>query len=272
MAKRILMIEDDREMVTLGKLILEREGYEVLVAYGGAEGLELLRLEYGNVDLLLLDIMMTGMDGWQVLTEVKADEKTLLDARTVLAEVYISRGDTAKAIGQYRAVAAAAKEDDVALAALFKVAEIYERAGDRSAAIETYGEIVESFGEKRESAKAQFRIGENLRAAKLYKESNTALEKLVRKWPQTELTAQGNLYRGLNLLELGAPDEAVKPLAAAAAVGPRSVAVQSYYFLGVAERDQGNDDMSREYFGKVLTNYRDFPEWVRKARTELTRR
>jgi two-component system alkaline phosphatase synthesis response regulator PhoP len=75
MAKRILMIEDDREMVTLGKLILEREGYEVLAAYGGAEGLNLLRLEDGNVDLLLLDIMMTGMDGWQVLTEVKTDEK-----------------------------------------------------------------------------------------------------------------------------------------------------------------------------------------------------
>jgi DNA-binding response OmpR family regulator len=73
MAKRILMIEDDREMVTLGKLILEREGYEVLVAYGGAEGLELLRQEDGNVDLLLLDIMMTGMDGWQVLSELKAD-------------------------------------------------------------------------------------------------------------------------------------------------------------------------------------------------------
>ena len=74
MAKRILMIEDDREMVTLGKLILEREGYEVLVAYAGADGLDLLRQEDSRVDLLLLDIMMTGMDGWQVLTELKADE------------------------------------------------------------------------------------------------------------------------------------------------------------------------------------------------------
>jgi DNA-binding response OmpR family regulator len=52
MTKRILMIEDDREMVTLGRLILEREGYEVLAAYGGAEGLDLLRRENGNVDLL----------------------------------------------------------------------------------------------------------------------------------------------------------------------------------------------------------------------------
>jgi CheY-like chemotaxis protein len=74
MSKCILMIEDDREMVTLGRLILEREGYEVLAAYDGASGLELLRQEDGKVDLLLLDIMMIGMDGWQVLTEMKADK------------------------------------------------------------------------------------------------------------------------------------------------------------------------------------------------------
>jgi two-component system alkaline phosphatase synthesis response regulator PhoP len=75
MSKRILMIEDDREMVTLGRLILEREGYEVLAAYNGTEGLDLLRRENGKIDLLILDIMMIGMDGWQVLTEVKSDEK-----------------------------------------------------------------------------------------------------------------------------------------------------------------------------------------------------
>jgi DNA-binding response OmpR family regulator len=75
MRKRILMIEDDREMVTLGKLILEREGYDVVAAYGGAEGLEFLQREDAAVDLLLLDIMMIGVDGWQVLTAVKADEK-----------------------------------------------------------------------------------------------------------------------------------------------------------------------------------------------------
>jgi CheY-like chemotaxis protein len=73
MAKRVLMIEDDREMVTLGKLILEREGYEVLAAYGGEEGINLLRENRGEIDLILLDIMMKGMDGWQVLESVKSD-------------------------------------------------------------------------------------------------------------------------------------------------------------------------------------------------------
>lgn len=73
MAYRILMIDDDREMVALGKLILEREGFEVLFAYGGREGLEIL--DKNEVHLVLLDIMMLGMDGWQVLETIKNDEK-----------------------------------------------------------------------------------------------------------------------------------------------------------------------------------------------------
>ena len=75
MSYRILMIDDDREMVTLGKLILEREGFEVLSAYSGIEGLEILNQEVDNIDLVLLDIMMIGMDGWQVLETIKGDEK-----------------------------------------------------------------------------------------------------------------------------------------------------------------------------------------------------
>ena len=75
MAHKILMVDDDREMVQLGKLILEREGFEVLYAYGGAEGLEILKKDDHNVVLVLLDIMMIGMDGWQVLEQIKGDDK-----------------------------------------------------------------------------------------------------------------------------------------------------------------------------------------------------
>ena len=71
MSYRILMVDDDREMVTLGKLILEREGFEVIYAYSGAEGLEKLNQSDSNIDLVLLDIMMIGMDGWQVLEQLK---------------------------------------------------------------------------------------------------------------------------------------------------------------------------------------------------------
>ncbi|MCD6554620.1 MAG: response regulator [Anaerolineae bacterium] len=72
MTKRILMIEDDKGMVALGRLMLEGAGYEVLAAYDGPEGLEMLHKN--QVDLVLLDIMMVGMDGWEVLDEIKSDE------------------------------------------------------------------------------------------------------------------------------------------------------------------------------------------------------
>lgn len=72
MTKRILMIEDDKGMVALGRLMLEGAGYEVLAAYSGPEGLELLRKN--QVDLVLLDIMMAEMDGWQVLDAIRSEE------------------------------------------------------------------------------------------------------------------------------------------------------------------------------------------------------
>ena len=75
MPHQILMIDDDREMVTLGKLILEREGFEVLYAYNGADGLKILNQEDHNIALVLLDIMMVGMDGWQVLETIRNSEK-----------------------------------------------------------------------------------------------------------------------------------------------------------------------------------------------------
>lgn len=75
MTHRILMIDDDREMITLGRLILEREGFEVISAHGGLEGLEILNKGNQQIDLILLDIMMLGMDGWQVLQIIKSNEK-----------------------------------------------------------------------------------------------------------------------------------------------------------------------------------------------------
>ena len=74
MTHRILMIDDDREMITLGRLILEREGFEVISAHGGLEGLEILNKADQQIDLILLDIMMLGMDGWQVLQIIKSNE------------------------------------------------------------------------------------------------------------------------------------------------------------------------------------------------------
>lgn len=72
--KTILCIEDEPETTNLVKLILEREGYEVLGANGGEEGLRMVRED--KPDLILLDLMMPGMDGWQVYQHLKEDEET----------------------------------------------------------------------------------------------------------------------------------------------------------------------------------------------------
>ena len=72
--KRIVCIEDEPETTNLVKLILAREGYEVLGANGGEAGLELVRKELP--DLILLDLMMPDMDGWQVYQHLKEEEAT----------------------------------------------------------------------------------------------------------------------------------------------------------------------------------------------------
>ena len=69
----ILCIEDEREMIELCKIILGRRGYRVSGALGGEEGLQ--RAEEIKPDLILLDLMMPEVDGWEVLQRMKADEK-----------------------------------------------------------------------------------------------------------------------------------------------------------------------------------------------------
>lgn len=72
--KNILCIEDEPEMIDLIRLILGRRGFEVRGAAGGEEGLKMLR--ESPPDLVLLDLMMPDMDGWEVYQQMKADEKT----------------------------------------------------------------------------------------------------------------------------------------------------------------------------------------------------
>jgi DNA-binding response OmpR family regulator len=72
--KCILCVEDEPEMIDLIRLILGRRGFEVKGAHGGVEGLKMIRQELP--DLVLLDLMMPDMDGWEVYQQMKADEKT----------------------------------------------------------------------------------------------------------------------------------------------------------------------------------------------------
>ena len=71
--KKILCIEDEKEMIDLMRLILERRGFDFIGAEGGQAGLEVIRAE--KPDLVLLDLMMPGVDGWEVYRQLKADEE-----------------------------------------------------------------------------------------------------------------------------------------------------------------------------------------------------
>lgn len=70
----VIYIEDDMEMIDLVSLILNRRGYQVHGAHGGRNGLDMVVKEIP--DLILLDLMMPGMDGWEVFQQIKGNEKT----------------------------------------------------------------------------------------------------------------------------------------------------------------------------------------------------
>lgn len=61
-------------MIDLMRLILSRKGFDVIGANGGVKGLETIRAE--RPDIVLLDLMMPEMDGWQVYQQLKADPNT----------------------------------------------------------------------------------------------------------------------------------------------------------------------------------------------------
>ena len=69
MTKRILCIDDDTNICDLLKMYLTKEGFEVDVANDGVQGMDVFRAR--TPDLILLDIMMPNMDGWQVCKEVR---------------------------------------------------------------------------------------------------------------------------------------------------------------------------------------------------------
>ena len=71
--KRVLVVDDEPDVLLLGRVNLEFEGYQVSTAPDGEAGLEACREL--RPDVVLLDVMMPKMDGWQVLEAIKADEE-----------------------------------------------------------------------------------------------------------------------------------------------------------------------------------------------------
>jgi DNA-binding response OmpR family regulator len=70
-AVRIVCIEDDPQIIELVRTILGRKGYQVIGATGGQEGLTLVQVQHP--DLILLDLMMPDLDGWEVYRRLKED-------------------------------------------------------------------------------------------------------------------------------------------------------------------------------------------------------
>lgn len=75
MSKKILLVEDDMAVCKLYEHVLVGAGFGVVVAMDGEEGLRLAH-ENGDLDLILLDIMLPKVDGIEVLRRLKADEET----------------------------------------------------------------------------------------------------------------------------------------------------------------------------------------------------
>ena len=71
--KKVVCIEDELEMIELVKLILGRSQFDVTGAVGGREGLA--KIAEVKPDLVLLDLMMPEMDGWEVYQKMKASDE-----------------------------------------------------------------------------------------------------------------------------------------------------------------------------------------------------
>ena len=72
--KKILIVDDEPAILIVSRRRLEANGYEVVTAASGKEGIE--KAETCEPDLILLDIIMPGLDGYEVCRRLKSSEKT----------------------------------------------------------------------------------------------------------------------------------------------------------------------------------------------------
>ena len=71
--ERILLVEDERDLVETMVFQLEAAGYEIVVAYDGLDGLEKAKRE--KIDLMILDLMLPKMDGYKICALLKKDSR-----------------------------------------------------------------------------------------------------------------------------------------------------------------------------------------------------
>ena len=73
-SKRVIYFEDDKDMVELVRIILGREGYQVEGIAEGQAGIK--AVQQNSPDVILLDLMLPDMDGWEIYKQLKHDEST----------------------------------------------------------------------------------------------------------------------------------------------------------------------------------------------------
>ena len=82
MSEKILIIDDDQDTLRLVSLMLQKQGFVAVSANSGAEGIELADAE--NPDLISLDVMMPGMDGYEVARRLRSNEKSMRKRSSVI--------------------------------------------------------------------------------------------------------------------------------------------------------------------------------------------
>lgn len=90
---KILVVDDEEHIVMILKDSLEFSGFQVVTAYNGMEALE--RVEQDHPDLVVLDIGMPKLDGWEVCRRLKSDEKTK-DVPIIILTAYAQASDQRK--------------------------------------------------------------------------------------------------------------------------------------------------------------------------------
>jgi CheY-like chemotaxis protein len=98
---KIMVVDDEPDLLEVVKLILESDGYQVVTANSGQEALG--KIDKEMPDLVLLDIIMPKMDGWEVFSRIKSNPKTHeiiarriveLHGGTIGAESQLGQGTT----------------------------------------------------------------------------------------------------------------------------------------------------------------------------------
>lgn len=73
-SNRVLIVEDDPSVLRATSYILEKEGYEVITAQNGLEGLK--KAKESSPDLLILDVMLPGIDGFEICHSLRGEPQT----------------------------------------------------------------------------------------------------------------------------------------------------------------------------------------------------